>query len=60
MAGTMLLAAFAEEGIAVSNGGEVSSVSRDDDGRSTVSFSNGSLRVGAILIALGRRPRTAA
>ncbi len=59
MAATMLLAAFAEEGIAVTNGGKVSSVSRDDDGRSTVSLSNGSLRVDAILVAVGRRPRTA-
>lgn len=59
MAAAMLLAAFAEEGIAVSNGGEVTSISRDEDGRSTVSFSNGTLRVDAILVAVGRRPRTA-
>ena len=58
MAATMLFAAFAEEGIAVGNGGKVASVSRDEDGRSTVSFSNGTLRVDAILVAVGRRPRT--
>lgn len=59
MAATMLLATFAEEGIAVSNGGEVTAVSRDEDGRSTVSFSNGTVSVDAILVAVGRRPRTA-
>jgi pyruvate/2-oxoglutarate dehydrogenase complex dihydrolipoamide dehydrogenase (E3) component len=59
MAATMLLAAFAEEGIAVHNGGEVRNVRRDDDGRRTVSFSNGTLAVDVILVAVGRRPRTA-
>lgn len=58
MAATMLLAALAEEGIAVSNGGKVTSVSADEDGRSTVTFSSGTLRVDAILVAVGRRPRT--
>lgn len=60
MAATMLLAALAEDGVAVDNGGKVTSVSRGEDGRSTVTLSNGSVRVDAILVAVGRRPRTAA
>ncbi len=59
-AATMLLAAFADEGIAVHNGGTVTSVSRDSGSDVTVSFSNGTLRVDAVLVAVGRRPRTSA
>lgn len=58
-AGTLLLAALTDDGIAVHNGGEVRSVGRDEDGKCTVSFSNGTLRADAILVAVGRRPRTA-
>ncbi|PZS32233.1 MAG: oxidoreductase [Pseudonocardiales bacterium] len=57
-AATMLLAAFADEGIAVHNGGAVTSVSRDGGSDVTVSFSNGTLQVDAVLVAVGRRPRT--
>ncbi len=59
-AATMLLAAFADEGIAVHNGGAVTSVSRDEGGDVTVSFSTGTVRVDAVLVAVGRRPRTSA
>ncbi|MGI8680773.1 MAG: dihydrolipoyl dehydrogenase family protein [Mycobacteriales bacterium] len=57
-AATMLLAAFADEGIAVHNGGTATSVRRDGGADVTVTFSNGTLRVDAVLVAVGRRPRT--
>jgi len=57
-AAAMLLAAFADEGIAVHNGGAVTSVRGDGGADVTVTFSNGTLRVDAILVAVGRRPRT--
>lgn len=58
MAAGMLLSAFGDEGIVVQNGGAVTSVGRDDDGEVTVSLLNGTARVDAILVAVGRYPRT--
>jgi len=58
MAAGMLLSAFGDDGIVVRTGVAVASVGRDDDGAVTVSFLNGTARVDAILVAVGRYPRT--
>ncbi len=57
-AATMLLAAFVADGIAVHNGGAVTSVRGGCGADVIVTFSNGTLRVDAVLVAVGRRPRT--
>lgn len=59
MAATLLLAALAEDGIAVHNGGKVTGVAGDAD-ETVVTFAHGGTQVvDAILVAVGRCPRTA-
>lgn len=57
-AARLLLRALARDGVAVHNGAAVTAVTRDSAGALSVTISTGSVSVDAILVAVGRRPRT--
>ncbi|MGI8415657.1 MAG: dihydrolipoyl dehydrogenase family protein, partial [Nakamurella sp.] len=58
-AARLLLAALAQDGVDVHTGAAVTAVDRDWAGTLRVSVSTGTVSVDAILVAVGRRPRTA-
>ncbi len=58
-AGSLLLTALAEDGVAVHTETAVTAVNRDPAGTLNVTIATGTLPVDAILVAVGRRPHTA-
>lgn len=58
-AGTLLRAALADDGVDVRTGARVTAVERDPSGTLTVAISTSTVEVDTILVAVGRRPRTA-